>query len=123
SSHPFLGGLWRVANGDLVLAFMKADCRYISGGDVNHDRITMSRRQMCVIRSHDQGASWDTDNLVPILETPEPATVDEGPLEPEAPFDMDSPDTIVAMGSSPALLVPDAKPWMRISTDGGWTWR
>src|SRR5690606_14860963 len=68
-------------------------------------------------------ASWDTDNLVPIFETPEPATVDEGPLEPEAPFDMDSPDTIVAMGSSPALLVPDAKPWMRISTDGGWTWR
>ncbi|GGA65718.1 hypothetical protein GCM10011385_19490 [Nitratireductor aestuarii] len=123
SSHPFLGGLWRVVNGDLVLAFMKADCTYVSGGDVNHDKITMSRRQMCAIRSGDNGATWDSENLVPIFETPEPAIAAEAPLDPEEPFDMDSADTIVAMGSSPALLVADAKPWMRISTDGGRSWR
>lgn len=123
SSHPYLGGLWRVANGDLLVGFMKADCVYEGGGDVNHDRITMSRRQMCTICSPDNGRSWDPASVQPIFETPEPQKVDE-PLQDEGPIgDMDGADTIVAMGSSPALLVPEARPWMRISTDGGRSWR
>ncbi|MER2535833.1 MAG: sialidase family protein [Rhizobiaceae bacterium] len=122
-SHPFLGGLWRVANGDLVCAFMRADCTYESGS-VNHDRITMSRRQMCTIRSRDGGRSWDAASLQPIFETPEPAGEQVGPTSDESgDFDLSSADSIVAMGSSPALLIPEATPWMRLSTDGGVNWR
>jgi len=123
SSHPFLGGLWRVGNGDIVVGFMRADCTYVSGADVNHDRVTMSRRQMCIIRSRDNGRTWDEGNLRPVFETPEPPLSEPEDQITESPFDMDSPDTIVATGSSPALLVADAKAWMRISTDGGLTWR
>jgi hypothetical protein len=124
SSHPFLGGLWRVANGDLLVGFMRADCVYETGGDVNHDVITMSRRQMCTIRSSDSGRTWDPDSVMPIFETPEPEGAGEAASEDEGPIaDLDSADVIMAMGSSPALLVPDARAWMRISTDGGRTWR
>lgn len=123
SSHPFLGGLWRVANGDIVVAFMRADCTYVSGGDVNHDKITISRRQMFTIRSSDEGRTWDAETIAPVFETPEPVLQEPEPAEAEPPLDMDSPDTIVASGASPALLVTDARSWMRISPDGGRSWR
>lgn len=123
SSHPFLGGLWRVANGDLVVGFMRADCVYETGS-ISHDVITMSRRQMCTIRSTDNGENWDRTSVTPIFETPETDTPawatnnEDGPIH-----DPDSDDLLMAMGSSPALLVPDAQAWMRISTDGGRSWR
>ena len=123
SSHPFLGGLWRTGNGDLLVGFTRTSCSYGSAADVHHDVITGLRRQMCTIRSTTNGRNWDPESLQVVFETPE-TPEDSAEAEDEEPIrDPDDPDVIVAMWTTPALLVPEARPWLRISTDGGRSWR
>lgn len=124
TSHPFLGGLWQVANGDIVAAFMQAGCSYASGEGISHDIITMGKRRMVSIRSTDGGKTWNPASLTPIFETPEPADFalpvdpDDRPLNPEPDADI-----LMVSGAAPALLIADARPWMRISVNGGRSWR
>jgi hypothetical protein len=121
NSHPFLGGFWRTRDGSLLLAFMSAECNYENASDVHHDNITTRRRRMRTIRSFDNGVSWDASTLDTVFETPEQGGDDAAAAE-QAPLpDEDDADVLIATGSSPAILVPDAKTWMRISTDGGRT--
>jgi len=121
NSHPFLGGFWRVTNGDLLVAFMSADCAYGSNADVNHNTINTNRRRMRLIRSTTGGATWDESSIQTLFETPEPA----GGTAPEtiihAPPAINA-NAIFVMGASPAVLVPEARPWLRFSTDGGHSW-
>ena len=123
NSHPFLGGFWRTRDGSLLLAFMSAECNYADASDVHHDNITTRRRRMRTIRSFDNGATWDPSTLDTVFETPEADVGGAAPAgQPPLPETADA-DVLIATGSSPAILVPDAKTWMRISTDGGRTWR
>lgn len=124
NNQPFLGGLWRTGSGDLVLAFMSADCSYDSLDDVSHNSVMVSRRFMRTIRSQDNGRSWDGDNPGTIFETPEPEKQPGESDAPEAPLPSEhSADILVAVGTVPTLLVEGSQPWMRISTDGGLSWR
>lgn len=123
NSHPFLGGFWRTGDGSLLLAFMSADCNYENPSDVHHDNITTRRRRMRTIRSFDSGVTWDAGAIGTVFETPEQpgdavAEAGQTPLS-----EANDADVLIATGSSPAILVPDAKTWMRISTDGGRSWR
>ena len=124
NNQPFLGGLWRVASGELVLAFMSADCAYDTLGNVSHNVVMLGRRFMRTVRSADNGNSWDTAEMGTVYETPEPEGFDDGPSKPEPPLPAThNPDILVALGASPTLLVPEATTWVRISTDGGLSWR
>jgi hypothetical protein len=124
NSHPFLGGLWRTGEGELTVAFMSAECNYNSGDAVSHNVITRSRRRMRTIRSTTNGQSWDQASLQTVFETPEPAETDAADLAAEASMPpLDDPNVLVAVGASPALLVPEAQAWLRISPDSGRSWR
>lgn len=124
NNQPFLGGLWRTRSGDLVLAFMSAECSYESAEAVSHNTVMVKRRLMRTIRSADNGRTWGTGNLGTIYETPEPETQpgETGTAEEPLPLEHHA-DILVAVGATPTLLVRESQPWMRISTDGGHTWR
>ena len=123
NSHPFLGGLWRTSKGELVIAFMSTECTYRSTEDVSHNVITRTRRRMRTARSADGGRSWTADDPESVFEIPEPVATDSAAGVPEPIGDLDTRDLLVATGATPALLVPEAQPWMRISTDAGRSWR
>jgi hypothetical protein len=124
---PFLGGLWKTGNGDIVTAFTRNDCVYSKPEDIHHDVLSVSRGRLTVIRSSDRGASWDSSSAMTIFDMA--ITADEiaagGPATyaDEPPVDFLDPDVLVVTGSVPAHFVPSAKAWLALSADGGKSWR
>ncbi|MEJ8574000.1 sialidase family protein [Microbaculum marinum] len=124
---PFYCGLWRVANGDLVAGFKMVAASYRDEAEIAHDRLTYRRGDLVLIRSGDNGASWNDDDLVHVHRLDINATeiLSQGPRDyrTEGPLDFSSPDTLIMSGAVPAFLKPDSQAWLRASTDGGRTWR
>lgn len=127
SAWPFLGGLWQTRDGDVAAAFTRNDCTYGSPDDVHHNKLSVSRGRLTIIRSKDGGANWDAAGTKTIFDMTTTAAdiAAGGPADyaGEPAVDFSDPDTLVVTGSVPAHFVPDAQAWLSLSTDGGQNWR
>ncbi|MDF0601135.1 sialidase family protein [Psychromarinibacter sp. C21-152] len=124
---PFYCGLWRVANGDLVAGFKKIPLAYRDMAEISHDRLTYRQGDLYLIRSVDNGRTWNGDELTHVhpLDIGADEILARGARDyrAEGPLEFASPDTLIMTGAVPAFLKPDSQPWLRASTDGGRTWR
>jgi hypothetical protein len=124
---PFYCGLWKVPSGDLVVGFKKIANSYGASGEVSHTKLTFGQGELFLIRSQDNGRSWDPATQQSVFRLD--ATADEisalGPQDysPEGPLDFSDRNVLIMSGAVPALLKPDSRAWLRASTDGGLTWR
>lgn len=124
---PFLFGLWRTADRSLLASFRRAPVNYTNADDIHHDNLMISRGRVVTMRSHDNGGAWDPESMGELMDlSTTPDQIEAGgaaDYSPEGPADFQNRDVLVASGGLPAIFVPDARPWMRISTDGGRVWR
>jgi len=124
---PFYCGLWKVAGGDVVAGFKRIPATYAGGGEISHTRLTVGQGKLVLIRSRDDGATWDPGSLQPVFDLADDAARirrDGGEsYAGQAPLDFLDPDVLVMAGALPALLKPDSRAWLRASADGGRTWR
>ena len=128
---PFICGFWTPANGDLLVAFQKKPSAYRDPGDVNHDEVAKVGPKIVLARSRDRGASWDTGDagskLVPLFDlASDPAVLfAQGPRDygHEPHLDFTDANVLVASGATPDYFRPGSRAWIRVSTDGGHSWR
>lgn len=126
-SWVFLGGLWRTADGSLVIAFKRADVDYGDAKDIHHDNLAVLRGRLVSLRSTDNGNSWDVGTLQDVSDLTLTAEQIEakGPsnYDAEGPVDFLSKDVLIVSGSTPASFTPKSKPYIKMSADGGRSWR
>lgn len=122
---PFYCGLWRVADGTLVAGFKRIAASYGTAADVNHEKLTFGEGELVLIRSTDDGATWNGEALQPVHRLATTAADIPGPRDyaAEGPLDPSSPNTLFMSGAVPAFLKPNSEAWLRASADGGRTWR
>lgn len=124
---PFYCGLWRVANGDLLAGFKKVPLAYRDAAEISHDRLTYRQGDLHLIRSSDNGRTWNGDDLTHVhpldIEADDILARGDRTYRAEGALDFASPDTLIMTGAVPAFLKPDSQPWLRASIDGGRTWR
>lgn len=124
---PFYCGLWKVADGDIVVGFKKIANDYAAAGEVSHTRLTVGQGKLILIRSHDNGVSWDGESQQPVFDLADNAAriLQDGgeTYAGDAPLDFTDTNVLVMSGALPALLKPDSRAWLRASMDGGLTWR
>lgn len=124
---PYYCGLWTTSSGELVTGFKKITNAYGDDGEVSHTRLTTGQGRLFLIRSRDQGASWDRDSQIAVFDLADDAgrILEEGgeSYQGQAPLDFLSPDTRIMAGALPALLKPNSRAWIRASSDGGLNWR
>lgn len=127
AAWPFYNGLWRVSDGDLVFGFKIVPCIYSEAGEVHHDHLSVGKGHIVTMRSHDDGASWDSSTLQQVMDLSLSAddVVAGGRQDyrDEAPLDFTDPDVLVMSGALPALFTPQSRTWLRVSSDGGRSWR
>jgi hypothetical protein len=127
AAWPFLGGLWRRANGEIVAAFTRNHCVYTKPDDIHHDVLSVSRGRVSIIRSRDDGASWGADSVKTVFDMATTAEeIAAGGTETyrdELRVDFLDRDVLVLSGAIPAHFVPTARPWISLSVDGGHSWR
>lgn len=124
---PFYCGLWKDAGGEVVAGFKRIANAYADAGEISHTRLTVGQGNLVLVRSRDDGANWDQGNPQPVFDLADEAgrIGREGgdSYEGEAPLDFHDPDVLVMAGALPALLKPDSRAWLRVSADGGRSWR
>lgn len=128
AAWPFYCGLWKTADGSLVAGFKRVPSSYGQYADVDHTNLTRNKGHIVVIRSTTGGRSWDPWSIREVFDMaireekdfPGGAAADWSSLPP---LDFRSRDTLIMGGGIPALFAPNARGWMRASTDGGRTWR
>lgn len=128
AAWPYYCGLWKTADGSIVAGFKRVPSNYGQYADVDHTNLTRNMGEIVVIRSSDNGSTWDPASIRSIFDM---AIKDEKDLpggkaadwSALPPLDFRSRDTLIMGGGIPALFAPNARGWMRASTDGGRTWR
>jgi hypothetical protein len=125
---PFYCGLWLTEDGSVVAGFKRIPCDYGAYADVDHNRLTKDQSTIWVIRSDDGGRTFDPGSFVPILDMGAESGFEllrafPGEQDEQAPFDLFSRDTLIMSGGLPRLFAPGGDAWMRVSADGGRTWR
>ena len=60
SAWPANGALWRFGDFEIGLCFIRARCDYLSEESVSHNLVV---RERVILRSFDEGTTWDLDNL------------------------------------------------------------
>ncbi|GAA0935126.1 hypothetical protein GCM10009559_26380 [Pseudonocardia zijingensis] len=124
---PFISGFWKTGDGSLVAAFKCIPANYSDAADIHHDNIAVSRGHVVGVRSYDNGETWDPETFTEIFDLSSSAdAIRSGGAathSPEGPVNFLDPDVLVASGGVPALFVPNADPWLTMSTDGGRVWR
>jgi hypothetical protein len=123
---PFYCGLWKTADGSIVAGFKRVPTSY---EDISHYSLVNQPGEIVVIRSADNGRTWDRDSITPVHDMriaseqdfPAGAAADWSDLPP---LDFRSRDTLVMGGGVPKLMPgTESRAWVRASTDGGRTWR
>ncbi|KQV07819.1 sialidase family protein [Leifsonia sp. Root112D2] len=127
AAWPYYCGLWKTADGSLVAGFKRVPSNY---EDVNHYNLVHAPGEIVVIRSTDNGRTWDQDSIVSVFDMsikeekdfPGGEAADWSNLPP---LDFTSRDTLVMGGGIPTLMGggDHRAAWIRASTDGGRTWR
>jgi len=128
AAWPYYCGLWKTADGSIVAGFKRVPSDYGRPDAVDHTNLTRNMGEIVVIRSRDNGRSWDQDSIVPVFDMlikeesdfPGGKAADWSGLPP---LDFSDRDTLLMGGGIPALFANPAEGWMRASTDGGRTWR
>jgi BNR repeat-like domain len=124
---PHYCGLWKVKSGELVVGFKRIAIDYRDQAAVSHNRLTYRQGELYLIRSSDNGCTWDPDSFQPVhrlnITAEEIEALGLRSYEPEGPLDLSSADTLIMSGAVPALYKPDSQAWLRASEDGGKTWR
>jgi hypothetical protein len=124
---PFVSGFWTPGNGDYLLAFRKLPADYSSADAINHDQVAKASPRVVTIRSRDKGLTWDTENLDLLFDfgADQDALFGNGPKDYAAMphVDFTDPDVLVASGATPESLRPHSRAWLRVSADGGRSWR
>ncbi|MBL8699674.1 MAG: exo-alpha-sialidase [Alphaproteobacteria bacterium] len=124
---PFISGFWTVAEGHHLVAFKKKPASYTSAADVHHDEVAKVGPQMVTLRTRDNGRSWDPGSLQLLydLGADQDAMFAGGPPDYAAdpPVDFLDRNVLVASGATPDYFRPHSRAWIRVSTDGGSTWR
>jgi hypothetical protein len=126
SGWPFYCGLWKTADGSLVASFKRVPNSYGTGDEVNHGQM-VGKGALWVIRSRDNGRSWDQSSFQAVwnMNVRAEAEIPGGAVDYSAmkPLDFKSRDTLIMCGAMPGLLGPQSRAWLRASADGGRTWR
>jgi hypothetical protein len=124
---PFICGFWTPANGDYLVAFQRRDTDYSDPGAIHHDEVAKVGPKILTLRSADKGRTWDPDSLQLLydLGADQDALFRHSPPDyaGEPPVDFTDPDVLVASGSTPDYFRPESRAWIRVSTDGGRSWR
>lgn len=124
---PFISGFWTTADGDFLVAFKKKPSDYKVPADVHHDEVAKVGPKVVTLRSRDRGRTWDPQSLQVIYDFA--ANQDElfagqpQDYTGEPPIDFTDRNVLVASGATPDYFRPHSKAWIRVSTDGGHTWR
>jgi hypothetical protein len=124
---PFYCGLWKLPDGDLLAGFKKIPNAYTSADEISHTKLTVGRGHLVTIRSRNGGRSWDKSDQQQVFDL---ATAPDDILSAggedyadEAPVDFTDGNVIAMAGAVPALLKPNSRAWLRLSADGGRSWR
>jgi len=124
---PFYCGLWRLPGGDVLAGFKKIPSDYGSDAAISHTRLTVGRGRLFLIRSRDDGLTWDPESQQVVFDLGDDAARilrDGGEAYAGfPPLDFRDPNVLVMAGALPALLKPDSRAWIRVSADGGHAWR
>lgn len=124
---PFVCGFWTAANGDYLVAFQRKPADYGRPDDINHDEVAKVGPRIVTVRSRDRGATWDAagPQLLYDLGADQDGRYRDLPTAWEGydPVDFTDPDVLVASGSTPDYFRPHSRAWIRLSTDGGNSWR
>ena len=122
---PFICGFWTNADGHLLVAFQKKPCAYTDPGDVHHDEVAKVGPRIVSMRSRDRGATWEAGAELFDLAA-DPATLFAGASPDyarEPRLDFSDANVLVASGATPDYFRPHSQAWIRVSADGGTTWR
>ena len=122
---PFICGFWTPANGDLLVAFQRKPSAYADPADVHHDEVAKVGPKIVTMRSRDRGASWEGGAELFDLGADPQALFAAGPADyaHEPRLDFTDANVLVASGATPDYFRPHSRAWIRVSTDGGATWR
>lgn len=124
---PFICGFWTVGESDYLVAFQRRDADYSDASAINHDNIALDGPKIMTIRSRDRGQSWDEGSLQVLFDlgADRDTQFADAPEDysDEAPIDFADPQVLVASGSTPDYFRPHSRAWIRVSVDGGHSWR
>lgn len=127
SGWPFTSGFWQTGNGDYLVGIKKMDADYSDPDAINHDQVAKAGPKIVTIRSKDKGMTWDPNSLQVLFDlgADQRALFDNAPPDysEEPPIDFTDPDVLVASGGTPDFFRPQSDAWVRVSTDGGESWR
>jgi hypothetical protein len=124
---PFISGFWTNVDGHHIVAFKKKPSAYRSAEDVHHDEVAKVGPQMVTLRSRDNGRTWDRASLQLLYDLSAPqedifaGRPQDYSAEPRPDF-LDR-NVLVASGATPDYFRPHSRAWIRLSTDGGSSWR
>jgi len=135
---PFICGFWTNADSHLLVAFQRKPCAYTDPGDVHHDEVAKVGPKIVLARSRNRGASWEigkggnssdddrsgSDVLFDLSADPQALFADApSDYSREPRVDFNDADVLVASGATPDYFRPHSQAWIRVSVDGGSTWR
>ncbi len=124
---PFVCGLWTPADDELLVAFQKKPSTYLTPDEVHHDEVAKVGPKIVTLRTTDRGRSWDADGMQVLFELGRPhrEVFEDGPQDyaAEPPLDFTDRKVLVASGATPDFFRPESEAWLRVSTDGGASWR
>lgn len=122
---PFTSGFWTTADRHLVVGVKKRRVDYRNPRDVTHDETARIGPQIMTLRSRDQGRSWGEQRDLFDMGADQAALFARGPRDYAAEQKLDFTDrnVLVASGSTPDFFCRDGRAWIRVSTDGGLSWR
>lgn len=130
---PFICGFWTNAAGHHLVAFQKKPADYTDPADVHHDEVAKVGPKIVIARSRDNARTWQLDATAGpgVVEPLYDLGADQAALFADAPqdyagearLDFADPDVLVASGATPDYFRPHSNAWIRVSTDGGGTWR
>lgn len=124
---PFLGGLWRTGDGAIVVAFTRHKTSYDNADAINHNNFSMPKGEVITLRSTDDGKTWDPSAARVLFDRTQQVSdiLANGPQDysQEGPVDFTDPNVLVASNAAPTAFMPESRATVRVSTDGGLSWR
>lgn len=121
SSWPFNAGMWKIADDNVLVAFMNIRCDYTIPLNLKHNRVETFGR-IAAVRSADGGQTWS--RAADIADNIEVADLLKHGREEayREPFDFADPNVLLSCWTTPSSGDPAAKAWIKMSADGGASW-